>query len=72
MNEGGMTFKAEVIADLDGDNKVTDATVVYDLGDGAFGIDVNITSDNMKDITDTVKQSIKNGLSYSHIHSSNG
>lgn len=33
MNEGGMTIKAEVIADLDADNKVTDATVVYDLGD---------------------------------------
>ena len=33
MNEGGLNIKAEVVADLDGDNKVTDATVVYDLGD---------------------------------------
>ncbi len=33
MNEGGMTIKAEVVADLDGDNKVKDATIVYDLGD---------------------------------------
>ena len=33
MNEGGLNIKAEVIADLDGDNKVKDATVVYDLGD---------------------------------------
>ncbi len=33
MNEGGMKIKAEVVADLDGDNKVKDATIVYDLGD---------------------------------------
>ena len=33
MNEGGLNIKAEVVADLDGDNKVKDATVVYDLGD---------------------------------------
>ena len=33
MNEGGLNIKAEVVADLDDDNKVTDATVVYDHGD---------------------------------------
>ena len=33
LNEGGMTINAEVIANLDKDNKVTDASVVYDLGD---------------------------------------
>lgn len=31
--ESGITIKGEVIADLDNDNKITDATVVYDLGD---------------------------------------
>ena len=31
--EGGVTVKGEVIADLDADNKITDATIVYDLGE---------------------------------------
>ena len=32
MEESGMTIKAEIIADFDESDKLTDATVVYDLG----------------------------------------
>lgn len=31
MTEGGMTLKAEIIADLDKNDKISDATVVYEL-----------------------------------------
>lgn len=41
--------------------------IVVDMGSSADGIDVYITSDNMKDITDIVKQSLT-GLSYSHTY----
>lgn len=33
ITESGITMKAEVVADLDKDNKITDVSVVYDLGD---------------------------------------
>ena len=41
--------------------------IVVDMGNSADGIDIYITSDNMQDITDIVKQSIT-GLSYSHTY----
>ena len=31
--EDGMTMTGEVIADLDGSDKITDVTIVYDIGD---------------------------------------
>ena len=32
MSEGGVDMKAEIIADFDESDKLTDATIVYDLG----------------------------------------
>ena len=33
MTDSGMNIKAELVADFDDNDKLTDATVVYDLGD---------------------------------------
>ena len=33
MSEGGLTIKAEAIGDFDANDKLTEATVIYDLGD---------------------------------------